>query len=342
MATRQNGSGQERVLVVDDQEPVARTVARWLEREGMRCDMAHSAHGALERVEETEYGMFFVDVHLPGESGLDLARDLKRRDPRAQVIIITGSTTVDTAIQALRLGADDYLPKPFDAPALLHAAKRAAEHRRLLLENQEYRLNLEARVKEQGRRLEGLYLSSVHSLVAALEAKDAHTRGHSDRVAEYAGALLAELGGGVDSDALRTGAQLHDIGKIGVTSRILHKEGPLDSGELDDMQRHPTIGVQILAPLLEGTALDVVHYHHERWDGAGYPAGLAGRHIPLAARIVAVADTFDAMTTSRPYRGALSAEQAVAEIESEAGRQFDPDVARVASQVFLGALRRVS
>jgi putative two-component system response regulator len=326
----------ERVLVVDDQEPVARTVARWLGREGLECDLALSVRDALDLLDARSYGLVFADVHLPGESGLDLAREVKARDDSAQVIIITGSTTLDTAIEALRLGADDYLVKPFEPQALLHAAGRAREHRRLLLENRDYRRTLELRVREQARGLERLYLSSVRALVQALEAKDVHTRGHSERVADYAESLLDQIEASLDPESLRVGAQLHDIGKIGIGSTILGKDGPLDGDEVRTIQRHPTIGVEILSPLLEDrVALDVVRHHHERWDGEGYPDGLSGADIPLAARIVAVADTFDAMTTARPYRDAKTPAQAVVEIQAEAGRQFDPEIARVAGTALL-------
>ncbi len=340
---------RERVLVVDDQEAVARTIVRWLDREGYECRAAHSLDEATALTAELDFGIVLADVHMPGGSGLDLARGLKSRDSSIQVIVITGSTTLETAIEALRLDTDDYLVKPFEPQELIHAVHRAAEHRRLLLEVRDHRRTLEGRVQEQASRLEKLYLSSIHSLVSALEAKDPHTRGHSDRVGEYAAALLDEVGdmnGGpdaVDAESLRIGAQLHDIGKIGITGGVLRKPGPLDGDEVLHIRQHPSIGVQILAPLLDDrTALDVVRHHHERWDGAGYPDGLAGDEIPLGARIVAIADTFDAMTTARPYRAARTPEQAIAEIRSEAGRQFDPALADLASRALLGQVRKVS
>jgi response regulator RpfG family c-di-GMP phosphodiesterase len=327
-AAEQVEPGGGRVLVVDDQPAVARTVAKWLERDGFECDTAESASEAKRLVEEAEYDLVLSDVHMPGPSGLELARDLKEGDPSIQVVIMTGSTTLETAIEALRVNADDYLVKPFEHASLLHATRRAVEHRRLLVENREYRRTLEDRVRVQAERLEGLYLSSIHSLVTALEAKDPHTRGHSDRVARYSLALLGQIGG-LDPESLRIGAQLHDVGKIGISENVLRKEGPLTGEEVVQMQRHPTIGTGILGPLLDDDdALAVVRHHHERWDGRGYPDGLSGAAIPLGARIAAVADTFDAMTSSRPYRAANSTEVALAEIELEAGRQFDPEVAR--------------
>ncbi len=329
-------------LVVDDQPAVAATVAKWLEREGMTCHVAHSGREALEKVEQESYGLVFADVHMPGESGLDLARELKARDPTIQVIIITGSTTLKTAVEALRIDADDYLVKPFDPAALLHATHRAREHRRLLIENRSYRRELENRVRQQAQRLERLYLSSILSLVKALEAKDPHTRGHSDRVARYALALLDRLGG-VDRESLEVGGQLHDIGKIGVQGGLLRKNGPLELSEREHIESHPVVGVEILTPLLDDpTVLNVVRHHHERWDGDGYPDGLAGDQIPLGARIVAVADAFDAMTTARPYRAALTPEDAVREIETEAGQQFDPGIAGHAADALASRVARAS
>ena len=325
-----------RVLVVDDEEPVARTVAGRLQRGGYEVEVALSQHDAMERVEGFACDLVFSDIHMPDGSGLDLARRLKERDPTIQVVLMTGNTTIEQVIQALRLHADDYLLKPFDTEALLHAADRAVRHRRLVLENRSYRLELEERVREQAHRLERLYLSGVHTLVRALEAKDPHTRGHSDRVAEFAAALASEVPG-VDADLVRRGAQLHDIGKIGIKSAVLRKPGPLTAEEVDHVRSHPAIGEQILAPMLEERAiLDIVRHHHERWDGLGYPDRLRGPAIPLVARIVAIADAYDAMTTTRPYRPALSAAQAVAEIRDEAGRQFDPDLARTAIRAFVG------
>lgn len=325
----------ERVLVVDDERSVTRLVARWLERDGMICDVAHSTDEALALAAGADYAVVFADIHMPGGSGLDLAPQLKAADPAVQVVIMTGNTALEMAVEALRMQVDDYLVKPFEAGALRHAARRATDHRRLLLENIDYRHHLETRVQEQAKRLERLFLSSILALVTALEAKDPYTRGHTDRVTEYALAIHREAGG-VDQESLRIGAQLHDIGKIGVRSDVLLKDGPLTEVERADINRHPDIGVEILAPLLEDdVALDVVHHHHERWDGAGYPDGLAGTEIPLGARIVAVADAYDAMTTIRPYRPARSPAEAVQELEDEAGRQFDPDVVIAATRAFL-------
>ena len=325
----------DRVLVVDDYVPVARAIARWLEGEGLRCDVVCSEPDALERTRSRTYDLVFTDIQLPGGSGLDLARKLKAQDPSVQVIIMTGDAEVSSAVEALRADVDDYLVKPLEAATLVHAARRAGEHRRLLLENRMHREQLEARVREQERRLQRLYLSSVHAFITALEARDPHTRGHSDRVVRHALALRQHVGG-VSRPSLRIGAQLHDIGKIGIRGGILTKPGALTEEEREEVRRHPVVGAQILSPLLEDqAALDTVRHHHEHWDGNGYPDRLAGEDIPVAARIVAVADAFDAMVSARPYREGCDPEEAVARIEAGAGSQFDPGIVRFARQVLL-------
>ncbi len=331
-------NGVVRALVVDDQPAVVRTVVRWLEGEGIECVGAYSGEQALSLFEPGRYGLVLTDIHMPGGSGLELAGTIRSMDPLVQVIIMTGNTGVETAVEALRLHADDYLVKPFQSAGLLHATRRAVEHRNLLLENRRYRNHLEDQVRLQTHRIERLYLSSIHALVRALEAKDAHTRGHSDRVTDYALLIQQEVGG-VDPESLRVGAQLHDIGKIGIRGEILRKEGPLDGLELGHVRDHPRIGVEILSPLLDDpVALGVVRHHHERWDGRGYPDGLAGENIPVGARIVAIADSFDAMTSLRPYRPALSAVAAIAELNREAGRQFDPTLVPLASRALAAPL----
>ncbi|HSH46248.1 MAG TPA: response regulator, partial [Longimicrobiales bacterium] len=245
-----SGSQGPRVLVVDDDRAVAGIAARWLERTGFHADVVYSGEAALKRASSLSYDLVLSDIHMPGVSGLELARDLKTLDATIQVLIMTGNTELQPAIQALRLHADDYLVKPFDAASLVHSVRRAIDHRRLLLENRSYREGLEARVEEQGRRLEGLYLSGIQSLVRALEAKDPHTRGHSARVAAHAAAMAAVVPG-ADVEAARLGAQLHDIGKIGIRESILDKDGPLDSTEVAEVRAHPTIGEEILSPILK-------------------------------------------------------------------------------------------
>jgi cyclic di-GMP phosphodiesterase len=317
---------QSRILVVDDERAIVSTVVRRLQREADVVSGAHSGEAALERFDAQGFDIVVTDISMPGMSGLDLLGAVKERDPLVQVIIMTAHAQLDLVVRALRLHADDYLLKPFDLEQLVHAVRRAAEHRRLMLENQLYRSRLEERVHQQARRLEGLYLAGIRALIAALEARDPRTRGHSDRVTQYS-LRIAHALGDVDTRKLALGAALHDIGKIGTRDEVLSKPGPLTPDELHHIREHPVTGVRILEPMLDDAAvLGVVRHHHERWDGRGYPDGIAGQKIPRPARVVAVADSLDAITSPRAYRARRDWGAAIDEITACAGTQFDPDV----------------
>ncbi|MBI4539820.1 MAG: response regulator [Gemmatimonadetes bacterium] len=321
------------LLIVDDEPTIARVIAQALSRRGHECEVATSLEEARQCLALAPFDAVITDVRFPGGSGLDLVRHVKDQTPDVQVLVMTAYADVKTAIEALRLSADDYLLKPFDLSDLTHSVQRALEHRWLILENRSYREHLEARVMEQARRIERFYLASTHSLIEALEAKDPHTRGHSERVTKYA-ATIARARGSVDLEALTLGAQLHDVGKIGTRENVLNKPGPLTREEMDHIRQHPVIGVRILSPVIgDPEVLSIVRSHHERWDGAGYPDGLSRADVPLVARVVAVADTLDAVTSSRAYRPARTWDEAVREIERGSGTQFDPEIAEVAVQV---------
>lgn len=316
-----------RILVVDDESSIARMVERRLRRDGHECVIAGSGEEALRRLETRSFDLVLTDVRMPGMSGIELVGRLKSHDPSLQIIVMTAQTEVETAVEALRLNADDYLLKPFDIEQLAHSVARSLEHRRLLRENQEYRRHLEDRVRVQAVRLEEMYLAGIRSLVTALEAKDARTRGHSDRVTRYA-LEIARAIDDVPLESLAIGSQLHDIGKIGTRDDVLTKPGALTRAEREHIEQHPLIGVRILSPILDDpTTLAIVRNHHERWDGGGYPDGTGGHEIPLAARVVAVADTLDAITSPRSYRPACSWDTALAEIAAASGTQFDPVIA---------------
>lgn len=325
--------GPARVLVVDDEPAIARMIDKRLRRDGYTCTVAGSGEEALGHLAAGDFDLVVTDVYMPGMTGLELVRRIKAEDPSMQVIVMTAQTEVETAVEALRLNADDYLLKPFDIEQLAHIVDRSIEHRNLVLENQEYRNHLERRVREQADRLERLYLAGIRSLVTALEAKDARTRGHSDRVTFYAVEIGRQMGD-VDLHALAVGSQLHDIGKIGTRDDVLRKPGALTKAEREHIQQHPLIGVRILTPILDdATQLSIVRSHHERWDGDGYPDGRREEDTPLVARIVAVADTLDAITSPRAYRPARSWAAALEEIASGRGTQFDPRVAEACLDV---------
>jgi HD-GYP domain-containing protein (c-di-GMP phosphodiesterase class II) len=223
----------------------------------------------------------------------------------------------------------DYITKPFVFEEVRARVAQALEKRRLVAENREYQTELEGRVQEQAERLETLFLASIQSLAEALELKDPYTRGHSVRVSQYGVAIARRLG--VDDDTLRQielGGHLHDVGKIGVREAVLNKEGPLTHEEYEHIMTHPVLGWRILKPLLgdNPVALHIVRSHHERLDGKGVPDGLGGEDIPREARIISVADAFDAMMSRRPYRSGLTFADAMAELRRVSGTQFDPEV----------------
>jgi HD-GYP domain-containing protein (c-di-GMP phosphodiesterase class II) len=237
---------------------------------------------------------------------------------------------VEMAVSCLALGAADYVVKPYQLEDVRARVSQALDKRRLLLENRAHREHLEERVAAQTRRLEEMYWASVQSLAEALELKDPYTRGHSVRVSQYAVAIARSLG--LDAEMIRQielGGHVHDIGKIGVRESVLNKPAPLTPEEYAHVMTHPVLGWRLLSPLFSDAphALNIVRSHHERFDGFGRPDGLAGKAIPLEARIVAVADALDAMTSYRPYRvGEMSLDDAVREMRRSAGTQFDPDV----------------
>jgi len=269
------------------------------------------------------------DLRMPKADGLALLRQIRSRWPDTAVVMITGVADVEVAVKCLAMGAMDYLTKPFHIKEIRARVAQALEKRRLLLENREFQERLQEKVAIQARRLEELFLASVQSLAEALEVKDPYTRGHSVRVSHYSVAIAREMGlGGELLRRIELGGHVHDIGKIGVREDLLNKPGKLTSEEYQHIMTHPIVGWRILAPLLGDTpeALAIVRSHHEWFDGRGIPDGLVGANIPLEARIVAAADSFDAMTSDRPYRPGLSMEEALVEIVRCSGTQFDPDV----------------
>ncbi|HKP45818.1 MAG TPA: HD domain-containing phosphohydrolase [Pyrinomonadaceae bacterium] len=289
----------------------------------------------MQRAAASEYELVISDITMPGMSGLDMIPKIKEIAPNTVVVMISGMQTVESAIGALRLGAFDYVMKPFDLRQVEAVVKRALEHQELIVAKERYEGHLEELVEQRTEELddalnslENAYRSTLRALTAALETRDQETHGHSERVVTYSLRLGREYG--LDSrriKALEFGSLLHDIGKIGVPDSILRKPAKLTDEEWVRMREHPLHGQQILRGIqfLEGAAR-VVAQHHEKWDGSGYPLGLSGEEIDLCARIFSVADAFDAMTSDRVYRKGKSYEAAAQELDDWSGKQFDPKV----------------
>jgi response regulator RpfG family c-di-GMP phosphodiesterase len=334
---------RNRVLVVDDEPSIREVLAEGLESYGFPVRMAASAGEAYEVVRGGGVHLVLSDIDMPGGNGIDLLKRIKALDQDVDVIMVTGVVDVDIAIRSIRDGASDYVTKPFNLEEVRISVEQALDKRRLILENRAYQLQLEEMVEERTRELQESYESTLSALVTALDFRDNETQGHSWRVVEYAMVVADRLG--VEEPArtwIRRGAILHDVGKIGVPDAILRKPGKLEPSEWEEMRKHPEMGYRMLQHIrfLE-PALDIVLCHQERYDGTGYPRGLKAEEIPLGARIFAVVDTFDAMTSDRPYRKALSIDQAREEVRRFTNLQFDPRVADAFLSIEVNVWRQI-
>ena len=328
------GDVRSRILIVDD-EPEINSILHDLFAPMYECTTAGSAEEAIEKLEVNTYELVVSDITMPGMTGLELIPRVKSMSPNSVVVMVSGMQTVESAIEALRLGAFDYVMKPFDLRQVEAVVKRALEHQGLIVAKQRYEDHLEELVEQRTAELdqamnslEDAYRSTLRALTSALETRDLETHGHSERVVTYSLRLGKEYG--LDSrkmKALEFGSLLHDIGKIGVPDLILRKPAKLTEEEWVLMREHPVHGQQILRGIefLEGAAL-VVGQHHEKWDGSGYPLGISESEIDICARIFAVADAFDAITSDRVYRKGKPYEAAAKELDEWAGKQFDPEV----------------
>lgn len=325
-------------LVVDDDAQVRHSLARVIEAHGLSTVEAASGAEALAVLERGgEVPIVISDIYMPEMDGVTFLREALRRYPDMAIVMLTGVADVTTAVECLKLGALDYISKPVLVEEVQARVDKALEKRDLVLQNRFYQQNLEGRVRELDRRNKQALVNGVQMLVHALEAKDAYTSGHSMRVARYAINTAVQLGYTGDRlEQIRLGGELHDIGKIGTREDILNKPGPLTADEFEHIKAHSALGERILAPFLGESpiVLGIVRSHHERMDGTGFPDGLEGARIPPEARIVAVVDAFDAMTTNRAYRPPRTPEDAVRELRRCMGAQFDVEVAEAFFRAF--------
>jgi response regulator RpfG family c-di-GMP phosphodiesterase len=305
---------QPRVLVVDDEPLTAEVVSSALALHGMRVTQCYTAADAVRALDQGGIDTVVTDLQMPDGDGRGLIAQARKAAMGPEVVVITAAAEVGTAVECMRLGAFDYLQKPFDLEVLASVVASAVQKHRAMVESHELRRALER---------------SKYALMVALEARDSYTLGHCVSVArlarlfgEYIGAPRTIL------DAITNVGELHDIGKIGIPDGILNKPSALTDVERETMQFHPTIGLSIINPL--GTSPDegaLVVYHHERWNGGGYPEGLRGENIPLVARMTAICDVFDAVMTDRPYRAGLSFAHALGIVSRGRGEEFEAPLA---------------
>ncbi|HMF55693.1 MAG TPA: HD domain-containing phosphohydrolase [Pyrinomonadaceae bacterium] len=330
----ENEQTKPTILIADD-EPEIRAILKEFLCGLCHCAAVSSAEEALALLSTESFDLVISDITMSGMTGLEMIPYALNLAPDTVFIMISGVQTIESAIEALRVGAFDYIMKPFDLEHVELAVRRALDHRSLLVSKRRYESYLEELVEQRTKELdhaldslEDAYRSTLKALAAALEARDHETHGHSERVVSFSLRLGRQLG--LNEEQLRSlefGALLHDIGKIGVPDSILRKPAALTDSEWEKMREHPLHGRQILRGIefLEG-ASRVVAQHHEKWDGSGYPLGLIGEEIDLNARIFAVADAFDAMTSDRVYRRGRPYVEALGELDRCRGQHFDPRI----------------
>ncbi len=326
------------ILIVDDEESIREVVSTLLEAQGYHCTQASNGVEGLAQVQKDSFDLVLSDIVMPEMDGLKLLERVKAQNKDLPMVMVTALHDISTALQAIRMGAYDFLLKPFEKDQLYFSVRRALEHRRLLEENRRYQRELERRVEDRTSQLtaaladlEQSYDYTLEALGGALDLKDAETEGHCQRVTAYT--IFIGKAMNIDREQLRhiaRGAFLHDIGKMGIPDAILRKPGPLTEEEKLYMQKHCEIGYNMIRriPFLREAA-EIVLSHQECFDGNGYPRKLKGEEIPTGSRIFAVADTLDAMISDRPYRKALTIADAKAEIKRCSGTQFDPKVVDV-------------
>jgi response regulator RpfG family c-di-GMP phosphodiesterase len=314
------------VTVVDDepfaQDVLVRAATTWR----YHCQAASSAEQALELLEQRLTPIVVTDLRMPGRGGVWLVREIRRRWPQVGIIVLTAGHDTGAAEECLQAGADHYFFKPIKLDELRHVLETTWRSYCRQQEQTLHRDQLEQAVRRQTARVRRTFLSAIHSLARTLEERDPYTAGHSRRVRDYALRLAVAVG--LDARQRRRlslAAKLHDIGKVGVPESVLNKPGPLTPDEVLVVRQHPGIGERILAPIIRSPdVLAAIRGHHERLDGGGYPDGLRGPEVPLLARLIAIPDCFDALTTSRAYRGALPPEQALDVLQAGAGAHYDP------------------
>ena len=313
-------AGVVTVLVVDDEEPIRNALRKFLKQQQFEVYTAGSGEEALQQLRLHKIALMLSDIRMPGTSGVDLVPQALEIEADLAILMLTAVNDATSAALCMQRGAMDYLTKPIELADLGRAVQRALKRREMLLENRHLNQWLKeevttrtAELHRQQHRMERISTATLEALVNALEAKDPYLRGHSARVADLSANIATELGMNEEEvDRVRMAGRLHDLGKIGTRDAVVNKEGPLTPEEFEHVKQHVIIGAQILAPLVHlGDIVSMVKSHHERWDGTGYPDGLRGEEIPQGGRIIAAAEVYDALTTSRPYQEKMTPEQAV-------------------------------
>jgi len=333
-----------RVLIVDDETHIQEVLRVTLEDAGYETVAVGNAEAALEELSKQHFDLAFTDILMPGKQGTDLLQEIRSAYPGIVVIMITALDSAGTAAESIRMGAYDYIVKPFNLDQVLVAANRALDKRRLEDTSHEYQKYLEHVAEERAAETRRLFYSMTQVLIRLLEIKVPFNAGHAARVAEMSRYVARELR--VTEDGVRKvylAALLHDVGMIAVEDAVLRKHGALSPDEQRQIQERSTLTKDVLKPILDDEeVLKYIRHYRERYDGTGYPDGLKGAIIPLGARIIAVVEAFDAMTQGRPYRDPCTPEQAIAELQRCVDAQFDPQVVSVFGELYCQVFRNLA
>ncbi len=360
-----------KILVVDDEELIIASISRKLQDEGHSCVTASDGEQALENALAQDFDVVLLDIRMPAKSGMEVLKRIAADRPDTCVVMLTAVSEVQTVVEAMKLGAYDYVTKPFDLNYVVLTVERALERRKLILENKEYRRLLEETIEQQEGRIRHYcseaivaltreemalerstsigeieeqidpdeeHLRIARMLVTMAEMREPYARGHSERVSMIASEIAIQLDCPCELVRdIRLAGIVCDIGKVAIPDHVLLKPGHLTPAEYSNVKRHPATAIEILR--YEGHfngALSLIESHHEWYNGKGYPSKLKGKDIPLGARILAVADAYEAMTSPRPHRPNLSNEEAIKVLKKGAGTQWDPHVV----DAFLQILKR--
>ncbi len=335
---------KEKILIVDDDRAVADLLSETLTQEGYSCKTAYSGAEALDIIKESPkpFSLVLTDLIMPMMDGVEFMEKIQDTNPMIGVLVISADKNLTQAVDAMRKGALDFITKPFQTELVIPRIQKAIERVKLEQENNEYQHFLEEKVEnrtaallEKHRSLHNLYFNTVEAIVRAIEAKDPYTVGHSKRVSKFC-VRIAEVMNLSEADVqdVMIAGLLHDVGKIGISDAVLTKPSRLSIEEYEHIKEHPLISLKIIEPIQElKKAKDYVKYHHEKWDGTGYPEGIKGDAIPLGARILSVADAFDTMWIGRHYHSAWDMDTVTQEFLKNCWTQFDKQVVEAFSKL---------